>query len=440
MKSFSKPARDPRATLVFIALAVFLMVVVHLITDGRLVAPKLDAGVMNVVVDEAVDLSDALDAVYYARPASYKLNTQDNKDLGADGDLALMNDRDFDGLMDAYAPEPDAFGPYLPDVSEIVMLDEDKNPEIEKSVTKPAAKKVAKAYEPLRVSGKPKIAIIIDDMGVDRKRSFETIEIDAPLTLAFLPYASELSGITQDAKDGGHELMIHMPMQPVKSKIDLGPIALRDGMEEQEVKDNVRAAFDSFEGYEGLNNHMGSLVTQNPEIMDWVMEVLDEKGLYFIDSKTINTSVADDAARAQGLPRAVRDVFLDHKETPEFVSNALRKTEVVAAKKGYAIAIGHPKDVTLEGLRAWLPDVQARGFEIVHASALIEYPVQKTQLVKNDSNADGEENLLSSERLLADVLPASGVGAIEVAVQAPQRADPNSAKARESILKRLLGQ
>jgi polysaccharide deacetylase 2 family uncharacterized protein YibQ len=316
---------------------------------------------------------------------------------------------------------------------------------------KPKIVKKAPEYAPIMAEGSPKIAIIIDDMGVDRKRSFEAIALDAPLTLAFLPYAPDLGGITRDAQAHGHELMIHMPMEAVTNPVSLGPIALKSGMGETEVKANMAAAFESFEGYVGVNNHMGSKVTQNPQIMDWVMESLKERGLYFVDSKTIGASVGADAARMNGLPTAERDVFLDHEDSPEFVRGALRKLEAVAARKGYAIAIGHPKDATINGLKAWLPDAQRRGFEIVHASALLERPqmrVASSKVEKGKVPSAGPRRKAEVAELITKAEPAAGETAVKpeaagqsgVAGEGAEEPDPNSAQAREAILKALLGQ
>ena len=138
-----------------------------------------------------------------------------------------------------------------------------------------------------------RIAIIIDDMGMNRVMSRAMTDVrGVPLTLAFLPYAPDLDGITQDAKTNGHELMIHMPMEPMNGDIDTGPIALHDDMKRDEIDAMLVKAFDSFDGYVGVNNHMGSRLTQNKETMGWVMDSLRDQDLFYVDSKTISTSVA----------------------------------------------------------------------------------------------------------------------------------------------------
>ncbi|MCB1651383.1 MAG: divergent polysaccharide deacetylase family protein [Alphaproteobacteria bacterium] len=256
-----------------------------------------------------------------------------------------------------------------------------------------------------------KIAIIIDDMGMDRKRSRAMVDLDPRLTLAFLPYAPDLGGITQDAKAQGHELMIHMPMQPTNPDLDIGSIGLRENMSEEEWGEQLDKAFAAFDGYAGLNNHMGSQLTQNPRAMQFVMEKLKDRGLFFIDSKTIAASVAADIAKESGAKMASRDVFLDHENTIGFVRGALAKTEKLALKNGFAIAIGHPKDATIEGLREWLPTLAAKQIEIVPASTLTHsYAVAnagESQEVKPPENPTLEQSpeREKEEIIFSDPLP-----------------------------------
>ncbi len=264
-----------------------------------------------------------------------------------------------------------------------------------KSVPKPRHRYTMKNPNP---NAPARIAIIIDDMGMNRPLSHKMAAVDFPLTLAYLPYAEGLSEMTAAARKHGHELMIHMPMEAMDKSQNTGPIAIKNQMSREDVQGMLGQAFGSFDGYVGLNNHMGSRVTQNSEIMGWVMDELGERGLFYVDSKTISSSVGADMARVEGIDYAVRDVFLDHEESDEFVRSALEKTEAVALQKGYAIAIGHPKDVTLRGLQEWLPTLKARGFEVVPVSELLMVPdIQQAKADVKQAPVDKIEELLAIE-------------------------------------------
>jgi polysaccharide deacetylase 2 family uncharacterized protein YibQ len=210
-----------------------------------------------------------------------------------------------------------------------------------------------------------KIVVIIDDMGMDRKRSMQVIDLQAPLTLAFLPYAPRLRDITAEAAAQGHTLMLHAPMQPMDVTLNPGPLALREDMTRADFERVFNLMLDSFDGYVAVNNHMGSRLTQNQEAMDWVMQALAKRDVMFVDSVTIPASVAAQTAADAGLRYAARDVFLDNRNDKNFVMQKLRQLESVARRKGVAIAIGHPKDATIEALREWLPTLAARNLTVV---------------------------------------------------------------------------
>lgn len=220
--------------------------------------------------------------------------------------------------------------------------------------------------------GWPRIAVIIDDMGVDTKRSKQVITMKGPLTLAFLPYARDVDRYARAGRDYGHELMIHMPMEAMNGKLDLGGIRLDTSMSPSEIDMMLDRAFGSFGGYVGINNHMGSRLTQDRDYMDMVMERLERRGLLFVDSRTINSSVAADVAGEHNVPFAVRDVFLDHEATPEFVRNSLQQLEYTARYNGYAIAIGHPKDATIQVLKEWLPTLKEKKIALVPISMIVK--------------------------------------------------------------------
>lgn len=226
-----------------------------------------------------------------------------------------------------------------------------------------------------RETGEPaKIVIIIDDMGLARSHTRSVMDLPAPLTLAFLPYAENLAEFTEPAKAKGHELIIHVPMEAMGGN-NLGPAGLKNSMSEEQLKSTLEThIFPSFEGYVGINNHMGSRLTQNAAAMGWIMEELKKRGLYFVDSKTIGSSVAARSARDHGIPYAERDVFLDHYDSPDSVLKALNELERVARRKGVGIAIGHPKSHTIAALKKWMPGMRDRGLELVPASAVLHHP------------------------------------------------------------------
>ncbi|MBT4771336.1 MAG: divergent polysaccharide deacetylase family protein [Rhodospirillaceae bacterium] len=218
-------------------------------------------------------------------------------------------------------------------------------------------------------SGQPMIAVVIDDMGLDRARSERTTALPAPLTLAYLAYGRELDAQTAAASAAGHELLVHVPMEPGPGT-DPGPNALLTSLSAEELARRIDWNLSQFTKFVGINNHMGSKATSDRPSMAAVMTKLRDRGLLFLDSRTSSATVAYSEAEKQGIPALRRDVFLDHDPSPIAVRAALDQVEEIARRQGHAIAIGHPKDATIEALAEWLPDVRARGFALVPVSAV----------------------------------------------------------------------
>jgi len=233
----------------------------------------------------------------------------------------------------------------------------------------PDWQKNAVPYQPN--GSKPKIVVIIDDMGMDRKHTKEAMTLKAPVTFAWLPYATNIQPLVDEAKAAGHESIVHVPMEPESTSIDPGPTVLKTTMTPEQLKAMVDTNFSAFTGYVGFNNHMGSKMTQDADAMQQVMAEAAKRGILFVDSRTAPNSVADQTAAAMGVPHAVRDVFLDHFEDINSVRAALEKMEVKARQQGYAIGIGHPKANTLAALKEWIPTLEAKGFELAPVSAVV---------------------------------------------------------------------
>jgi len=221
-------------------------------------------------------------------------------------------------------------------------------------------------------SKRPAIAIVIDDVGLDTKRSLRAVDLPPAVTLAYLPYSPHVAAQTKAAAAKGHELMVHLPMEPLGMHANPGPNYLGVHHTAEELDKRIAANLDAFGGYVGVNNHMGSAFTSDAHGMQVFMQALKKRNVFFLDSKTAPESVAESAAKEAGIKTTHRDVFLDHYEDAAHVLASLEQVERVARKYGSAVAIGHPKDVTLDALMQWLPTLEAKGFDLIPMRAMIE--------------------------------------------------------------------
>lgn len=219
----------------------------------------------------------------------------------------------------------------------------------------------------------PLIAIVIDDMGINKKRTFDIISIKAPLTSSFLTYGSNLSSLVNQAKASGHEIMIHAPMEP-KVAADLAPDTLKTNMTKKQIDELFIQMLQKFDNIEisGVNNHMGSKFTEDAEKLGYIMNILKQRDMFFLDSKTSSSSKGKDLATKNGIKFAERDVFLDNKNDYDYILNQLQKTEQIAQKKGFAIAICHPKSQTYLALKDWVESLKDKQFKLVHVSEIVQ--------------------------------------------------------------------
>ena len=221
-------------------------------------------------------------------------------------------------------------------------------------------------------SNKPLIAIVIDDMGVDRKRSDMAIGLKAPLTLSFLTYAKDLKDQTQRARLRGHELLLHVSMEPRSSEVELGPNALLMNLSDKELRRRLDWGFNRFPNYVGLNNHMGSKFTSDSKSMRIVIEETKRRGLLFLDSRTSSKTVGAKLARELGVPAVERNIFLDHENNINAVNAQLAQTEKIARRIGAVVAIGHPRDATIKALQTWLKSIESKGFQLVPLTTIVK--------------------------------------------------------------------
>jgi uncharacterized protein len=235
----------------------------------------------------------------------------------------------------------------------------------------PAAKGRAPAPKPAQ-GNEARVVIIIDDMGNDMKALDEVLALPGPVAVAVLPLTRHSAETAKRAESHGREVLLHLPMQPRGTLQGLGPGALMSGMGPDEIKENLSRDLASVPGAEGVNNHMGSLLTEDPGAMDELMSDLKPRGLFFIDSLTTAGSVACRMASKEGVPSASRRVFLDDSSDEAAIKAQLERLVRLAKKYGTAIAIGHPRPSTLEVLKEEIPELPARGVRVVKISEAIK--------------------------------------------------------------------
>lgn len=217
----------------------------------------------------------------------------------------------------------------------------------------------------------PKLALIVDDCGqwIDTERGF--VALDVPLTLSVLPDVRYTTTIAREAADAGKGVMLHLPMETV-SGLNPGPGKVTTEMSDAQIVAQVQDDLAQVPLARGVNNHEGSKGSADGRVMRDVIGVLAKRGdLFFVDSRTSAESVGERTARADGVPTAARDVFLDNQASVEYTERQLAAAAAIAQRTGSAIAIGHPKPTTLAAVKAMIPRLQAEGVQFVLARDVV---------------------------------------------------------------------
>ncbi len=217
------------------------------------------------------------------------------------------------------------------------------------------------------------IAIIIDDLGYNLRQGAAMARLPGALTLAVLPHSPNGVALSELGHQHGKLIMLHTPMSNLQ-QLPLDAGGLTDQMTQQEFIDTLYQGLDSIPHIQGVNNHMGSYLTQLPEPMSWLMDTLAREQLFFIDSRTSPDSIAWETARDIELPTQKRDVFLDNERTAEAIGAQFDQLLRIAKRRGSAIAIGHPYPETVAFLTDVLPSLTELGVELVPVTQLISKP------------------------------------------------------------------
>lgn len=209
----------------------------------------------------------------------------------------------------------------------------------------------------------PAIAIVIDDLGGNVTRTTQAIALPANVTLSFLPDSSRAQELSRRAHQAGHEIIVHLPMQP-SGKENPGEYALKVGLASDELQRRTSWALSRVADYDGVNNHMGSRFTESRADVVPVMREVRSRKLFFLDSRTSAKSQVEKVAREYGVLTGRRDVFLDDDKSAAAIARQLARVEEFAQQNGTVIAIGHPYPETLKALTKWSKTIKERGFRL----------------------------------------------------------------------------
>ncbi|WP_428910534.1 divergent polysaccharide deacetylase family protein [Niallia sp. Krafla_26] len=229
------------------------------------------------------------------------------------------------------------------------------------------------AEEPKAIN-KKELAIVIDDFGNNMKATEDMLNLPIPITVAIMPFLSTTERDAKLAHERGHEVIVHLPMEPKKGKRSwLGPGAITTDMSDKEIRNAVIQAIENVPYAVGMNHHMGSKVTEDERAMRIVLEVCKEKGLFYLDSKTSSKSVISKLAEELDVPYLENDMFFDHIYSEQHIYRQASNLVKELDDSEQLIAIGHvgiTGEKVVTALKNYIPQYQKQA-EIVPLSSLL---------------------------------------------------------------------
>ncbi len=224
----------------------------------------------------------------------------------------------------------------------------------------------ARAYaRPFKANGRPRVAIVITGLGLDTDQTRQAIEILPPqVTLAFSPYSPNLQDWINRAREGGHEVLLEVPMEPEDyPENDPGPYTLRARAQPAETVKRLEWILGRTSGYFGVTNRMGERFVKSPEGMSALTGTLRSRGLAFVDSGVATGSGGGDF-------RVSADQVLDPVLSPAAIDEALLRVEAGALQRGQGLGVARAYPLSLRQVASWASQIESRGYQLAPASAL----------------------------------------------------------------------
>ena len=224
-----------------------------------------------------------------------------------------------------------------------------------------------------KIAARPKVAIVIDDLGGENQISQEILHWNIPLTLSILPFTPYSRTLAQQAHQRGKEVILHLPMEPQGyPKTKPGEGVLLEEMDEEKLLRQLSKDLEAVPYIRGVSNHMGSRLMEDPMKLRIIMKELKKRDLFFLDSRTTPQTLGLQTAKSIGLRATERSLFLDHSQDPEQIKKQVEKLVQLSLETGKAIGVGHPHPSTFKSLKEMIPRMKEKGIEIVPLSSLVE--------------------------------------------------------------------
>lgn len=220
---------------------------------------------------------------------------------------------------------------------------------------------------------RPSIAIVIGGLGFNARATSQAIdELPPEVTLSFVPYAADLQAMIDRARARGHEVMLELPMEPFDPEADdTGPQTLLASAPAQQNSQRLLHLLSRGSGYFGVTNYQGARFATSAQASQPVVQELKRRGLVFVTSGIGQRTALSVEAQRAGLPTTAADRIIDARREADAIDEQLLNLEALALQNQSAIGAGFAYPVTMEQVGRWARDIEARGYQLAPASAVL---------------------------------------------------------------------
>lgn len=224
-------------------------------------------------------------------------------------------------------------------------------------------------------SQKGYVAIVIDDLGSEENEVEQLSKLDIPITVAIMPFMDYTEIDAEKAYDAGMEIILHLPMEPERGDPKwLSSRAVRSNLSNEEVRELVQDALEQLKYAKGMNNHMGSKIMKDEIILREILQVVKERNIYFLNSRTDESTFAEELCKELDIEYFYRNIFLDNEKSEYYISKAMEELSRVALENGYAVGIGHVGGqggkITIDTIDKMAKKLEQQGIEFIYLSEM----------------------------------------------------------------------
>jgi len=221
-----------------------------------------------------------------------------------------------------------------------------------------------------------RIAIVLSGLGLSQTGTQRAIQqLPEEITFAFAASGNSLQRWMQDARRGGHEILLQVPLEPFDYPAnDPGPDTLLTSKPVAHNIESLHRAMGEITNYTGIMNYLGGRFLSDPKAMEPVMRDIGKRGLLFLDDGTSAQSKTAVIAKGTELPYAFADLQLDSQVDVNTILQKLDELERIARRNGQAIGVASAFDESIDAISKWSEEATMRGIEIVGVAALVNDP------------------------------------------------------------------